>query len=69
VPPRREGDALRWSEGWNRWDANASYRTRLFKCPATLNLVVRNVTDRVYRDDRDTFAQPRQFVGSISTEF
>ena len=69
MAPRREGDTLRWSEGWKRWDANASYRLRILKRPATLSLVVRNVTDRVYRADRDTFAQPRQFVGSISTEF
>ena len=67
--PRREGDTLRWSESWSRWDANASYRAKVFKRPATFSLVVRNATDRVYRVDRDTFAQPRQIVGSVGTEF
>lgn len=67
--PRREGDTLRWSESWSRWDANASYRAKVFKRPATFSLVVRNATDRVYRVDRDTYAQPRQIVGSVGTEF
>jgi len=67
--PRREGDTLRWSESWSRWDANANYRLKLFKRPSTVSLVVRNATDRVYRVDRDTFAQPRQIVASLGTEF
>jgi outer membrane receptor protein involved in Fe transport len=67
--PRREGDTLRWSESWSRWDANANYRLRLFKRPSTVSLVVRNATDRIYRVDRDTFAQPRQIVASLGTEF
>ncbi len=66
---RREGDTLRWSEAWSRWDANASYRTKVFQRPTTFGLVVRNVTDRIYRADRDTFAQPRQIVGSVGLEF
>ena len=37
--------------------------------PTSFSLVVRNATDRVYRVDRDTYAQPRQFVGSIGLEF
>lgn len=69
MAPRREGDPVRWSEGWKRWDANASYRSRIFNRPTTLSLVVRNIADRHYRADRDTFAQPRQFVGSVSIEF
>lgn len=27
------------------------------------------MTDRIYRADRDTFAQPRQIVGSVGFEF
>ncbi len=69
MAPRREGDTLRWSEGWKRWDANASYRTRVLNRATTFSLVIRNVADRHYRADRDTFAQPRQFVGSVSLEF
>jgi outer membrane receptor protein involved in Fe transport len=66
---RREGDVQRWSEPWSRYDLNASYRTKLLKRTTTFSLVVRNATDRVYRADRDTFAQPRQFVGSVGMEF
>lgn len=69
MAPRREGDTLRWSEGWNRWDANASYRMKVMKRPTSFSLVVRNFTDNVYRVDRDTFAQPRQIVGSVGMEF
>jgi outer membrane receptor protein involved in Fe transport len=69
MAPRREGDALRWSESWSRWDANVSYRTKVLNRATTFSLVVRNATDRYYRVDRDTFAQPRQLVGSVSTEF
>ena len=69
MAPRREGDTLRWSESWSRWDANASYRTRLMNRMTSFSLVVRNVTDRFYRVDRDTYAQPRQFVGSVGFEF
>jgi hypothetical protein len=69
MAPRREGDTLRWSESWSRWDANASYRTRVFNRATSFSLVVRNATDRFYRVDRDTYAQPRQFVGSVGFEF
>lgn len=69
MAPRREGDTLRWSESWSRWDANASYRTRVMNRMTSFSLVVRNATDRFYRVDRDTYAQPRQFVGSVGFEF
>lgn len=66
---RREGDNLRWSEPWKRWDANASYRTKVFGRTTTFSFVVRNLTDQVYRADRDTYAQPRQWLGSVGLEF
>ncbi|MBL9195020.1 MAG: TonB-dependent receptor [Opitutaceae bacterium] len=66
---RREGDNLRWSEAWRRWDANTSYRTKVFGRTTTFSFVVRNLTDEVYRADRDTFAQPRQWLGSVGLEF
>jgi outer membrane receptor protein involved in Fe transport len=69
MAPRREGDNLRWSESWSRFDFNASYRTKVFKRTTSFSLVVRNLTDREYRVDRDTFAQPRQFVGTVGLEF
>lgn len=65
---RREENILRWSEAWSRWDVNASYRRKLLERPTSFSLVVRNVTDRVYRVDRDTFAQNRQFVASVALE-
>ena len=69
MAPRREGDAQRWSESWSRFDLNASYRTKLFNRSTNFSVVVRNATAREYRVDRDTFAQPRQFVGSVGVEF
>ena len=69
MAPRREGDAQRWSESWSRFDFNASYRTKLFNRATNFSVVVRNATAREYRVDRDTFAQPRQFVGSVGVEF
>ena len=69
MAPRREGDAQRWSESWSRFDLNASYRTKLFNRATNFSVVVRNATAREYRVDRDTFAQPRQFVGSVGVEF
>lgn len=66
--PRREDNNLRWSEAWSRWDANVSYRRKLLERTTRFSLVVRNVTDRTFRVDRDTFAQRRQFVGSVSVE-
>ena len=67
--PRREGDTTRWSEASSRWDANASYRRKLLNRPATFSLVVRNVTDRIFRIERDIFAQRRQFFGSVGVDF
>lgn len=69
MAPRREGDNIRWSEGWKRWDANASYRTKVFGHMTSFSVVIRNLADREYRADRDTYAQPRQFVGSVGLEF
>ena len=69
MAPRREGDAQRWSESWSRFDFNASYRTKLFNRATNFSVVVRNATACEYRVDRDTFAQPRQFVGSVGVEF
>ncbi|WP_414664425.1 TonB-dependent siderophore receptor [Horticoccus sp. 23ND18S-11] len=69
MAPRREGDNLRWSESWSRYDVNASYRTKLFNRTTSFSLVVKNATSREYRVDRDTFAQPRTFVGTMSLEF
>lgn len=69
MAPRREGDAQRWSESWSRFDLNASYRTKLFNRATNFSVVVRNATAREYRVDRDTFAQPRQFIGSVGVEF
>jgi len=69
VAPRREGDTLRWSQAWSRWDMNASYRTKLFNRPTSFSVAVKNVTDRIYRVDRDTFAQGRTFVSTVGVEF
>ena len=69
MAPRREGDTLRWSQSWSRFDANASYRTKLFHRATSFSLVVKNLTDRIYRVDRDTYAQPRTFVGTVGLEF
>ncbi len=69
MAPRREGDVQRWSESWSRFDFNASYRMKLMNRATNFSLVVRNFTAREYRVDRDTFAQPRQFVGSVGVEF
>ena len=69
MAPRREGDNLRWSESWSRMDFNASYRAKVLNRPTSFSLVVRNLTDREYRVDRDTFAQPRQIVGTVGLEF
>ena len=59
----------RWSESWSRFDFNVSYRMKLLNRSTNFGLVVRNLSDREYRVDRDTFAQPRQFVGSVGVEF
>ncbi len=69
MAPRREGDNLRWSESWSRFDFNASYRTKISNRNTSFSLVVRNLTSREFRVDRDTWAQPRQFVGSVGVEF
>lgn len=69
MAPRREGDNLRWSESWSRFDWNASYRTKLLNRQTSFSLVVKNLTSREYRVDRDTFAQPRTFVGTMGVEF
>jgi len=69
VAPRREGDTLRWSQAWSRWDMNASYRTKLFNRPTSFSVAMKNVTDRIYRVDRDTFAQGRTFVSTVGVDF
>jgi outer membrane receptor protein involved in Fe transport len=62
---RRENDNLRWSSSWSRWDANASYRMKLLNRSTSFGLAVKNATSRIYRVDRDTFAQPRTYVFSM----
>jgi outer membrane receptor protein involved in Fe transport len=69
IAPRREGDTLRWSQSWSRWDLNAGFRTKVFNRPTSFSLAVKNATDRIYRVDRDTYAQGRSFVGTVSVEF
>ena len=69
LAPRREGDNLRWSESWSRWDANVSYRTKLLNLPTSFSLVVKNATSREYRVDRDTFAQPRTVLATMGIEY
>ncbi len=66
---RRDNDILRWNNSWSRFDFNASYRTKLLNRTTSFGLVIRNLTSRIFRVDRDTYAQPRQFVGSVGVEF
>ena len=64
--PRREGDPLRWSEEWNRFDIFASYRRRFGAYPVSFAVNVKNLLDRTFRVDRDTFAAGREFRFSVT---
>jgi len=59
--PRREGDLLRWSEEWQRFDLFASYRRKFGQLPVSFAFNVKNLLDRTFRVDRDTFAAGREF--------
>ncbi len=63
---RRENDALRWSEGWNRADLFASYRAKIGRYPVSFAFNVKNLFDRTFRVDRDTFAAGREYRLSIT---
>jgi iron complex outermembrane receptor protein len=63
---RRENDPLRWSEDWNRTDLFASYRTKIGRYPVSLAFNVKNLFDRTFRVDRDTFAAGREYRLSIT---
>ncbi len=70
IGDRRQGSsAVDWSEGWDRIDLNFSYRTKIAGKNTSFALVVKNLTDKFYRVERDTLAQGRSFVGSTSIEF
>ena len=58
---RRENDTLRWSEAWYRYDIFASYRAKIFERPVTFSVNVKNLLDRTFRVDRDTFAAGREY--------
>jgi iron complex outermembrane receptor protein len=58
---RRENDTLRWSEGWQRSDIFASYRRKFGQYPVSFSFNVKNLFDRTFRVDRDTFAAGREF--------
>lgn len=64
--PRREGDPLRWSEEWDRFDIFASYRRKFGAYPVAFAFNVKNLLDRTFRVDRDTFAAGREFRFSIT---
>lgn len=63
---RRENDTLRWSEGWNRSDIFASYRRKFGQYPVSFAFNVKNLFDRTFRVDRDTFAAAREFRFSMT---
>ena len=64
--PRREGDPLRWSEEWDRFDIFASYRRRFGEYPVSFAFNVKNLLDSTFRVDRDTFAAGREFRFSVT---
>jgi iron complex outermembrane receptor protein len=64
--PRRENDVLRWSEEWERSDIFASYRRKFGQYPVSFAFNVKNLFDRTFRVDRDTFAAGREFRLSMT---
>ncbi len=64
--PRRENDTLRWSEAWARSDIFASYRRKFGRYPVSFAFNVKNLFDRTFRVDRDTFAAGREYRLSMT---
>jgi outer membrane receptor protein involved in Fe transport len=64
--PRRENDPLRWSEEWERCDIFASYRRKFGQYPVSFGFNVKNLFDRTFRVDRDTYAAGREYRFSVT---
>jgi outer membrane receptor protein involved in Fe transport len=68
--PRADSNtAATRNEDWNRFDLNLSYRTKIREHRVSYAIVVKNLADKFYRVDRDTFAQGRSFLFSASFEY
>ncbi|MBL9186820.1 MAG: TonB-dependent receptor [Opitutaceae bacterium] len=63
---RESGDTLRWSESWDRYDIFASYRLKVRNTPVALSFNIKNLFDRNFRVDRDTFAAGREYRVAVN---
>lgn len=57
------------SPAFHRWQANASYATKLFERKTTFALNVNNVFDQFYRQSFSGLGEPRSVTGSVTFEF